>query len=129
MTSLIQQDRSQTLRRAAVRATLAPSIHNTQPWRFVLSADALEIHADRSRQLRVLDLRGRQMTISCGCALFNARASMAAAGYDPAVERRPDPMQPSLAGLTTTVYTPGAEYTWRSDSGKVNDLESELPSP
>ena len=96
MTSLIQPDRSQTLRRAAVRATLAPSIHNTQPWRFVLSADALEIHADRSRQLRVLDPRGRQMTISCGCALFNARASMAAAGYDPAVERRPDPMQPDL---------------------------------
>ena len=96
MTSPIQQDRSQTLRRAAVRATLAPSIHNTQPWRFVLSADALEIHADRSRQLQVLDLQGRQMTISCGCALFNARASMAAAGYDPAVERRPDPMQPDL---------------------------------
>ena len=78
MTSLIHQERGQTLRRAAVRATLAPSIHNTQPWRFVLSADALEIHADRSRQLRVLDPRGRQMTISCGCALFNARASMAA---------------------------------------------------
>ena len=96
MTSLIQPDRSQTLRRAAVRATLAPSIHNTQPWRFVLSADALEIHADRSRQLRVLDPRGRQMTISCGCALFNARASIAAAGYDPAVERLPDPMQPDL---------------------------------
>ena len=96
MTSLIHQERGQTLRRAAVRATLAPSIHNTQPWRFVLSADALEIHADPSRQLRVLDPRGRQMTISCGCALFNARASIAAAGYDPPVERLPDPMQPDL---------------------------------
>jgi hypothetical protein len=96
MTSLIHQDRAQTLRRAAVRATLAPSIHNTQPWRFVLSADALEIHADRSRQLRVLDPRGRQLTISCGCALFNARASIGAAGYDPPVYRLPDPMQPDL---------------------------------
>jgi hypothetical protein len=96
MTSLIHQDRAQTLRRAAVRATLAPSIHNTQPWRFVLSADALEIYTDRSRQLRVLDPRGRQMTISCGCALFNARASIGAAGYDPPVERLPDPMQPDL---------------------------------
>ena len=67
-----------------MRATLAPSVHNTQPWRFVLSPDALEIHADRSRQLRVLDPRGRQMTLSCGCALFNARASLAAAGYDAA---------------------------------------------
>jgi len=96
MTSLIHQERGQTLRRAAVRATLAPSIHNTQPWRFLLSADALEIHADPARQLRVLDHRGRQMTISCGCALFNARASIAAAGYDPPVERLPDPMQPDL---------------------------------
>ena len=96
MTSLIHQDRAQTLRRAAVRATLAPSIHNTQPWRFVLSADALEIHADRSRQLRVLDPRGRQLTISCGCALFNARASIGAAGYGPQVYRLPDPMQPDL---------------------------------
>jgi len=96
MTSLIHLDRAQTLRRAAVRATLAPSIHNTQPWRFVLSADALEIHADRSRQLLVLDPRGRQMTISCGCALFNARASIGAAGYDPPVERLPDPMRPDL---------------------------------
>ena len=42
MTSLIQQDRSQTLRRAAVRAKLTPSVHNTQPWRFVLSGNALE---------------------------------------------------------------------------------------
>jgi hypothetical protein len=96
MTSLIGQDRSQTLRRAAVRATRAPSIHNTQPWRFVLSADVLEIHADRSRQLRVLDPRGRQMTVSCGCALFNARASIAAAGYDSTVERSPNLMQPVL---------------------------------
>lgn len=96
MTSLIHQDRAQTLRRAAVRATLAPSIHNTQPWRFVLSAGVLEIHADWTRRLRVLDPRGRQMTISCGCALFNARASIAAAGYDPAVERLPDAMQPDL---------------------------------
>jgi hypothetical protein len=71
-------------------------VHNTQPWRFVLSADALEIHADRSRQLRVLDPRGRQLTLSCGCALFNARASLAAAGYDPPVERAPDPARSDL---------------------------------
>jgi hypothetical protein len=68
---------------------LLPRFTTPQPWRFVLSADALEIHADPSRQLRVLDPRGRQMTISCGCALFNARASIAAAGYDPPVERLP----------------------------------------
>ena len=42
----------EALRRAAVRATWAPSVHNTQPWRFVIGHGALEVHADFSRQLR-----------------------------------------------------------------------------
>jgi nitroreductase len=77
------------LRRAAVRATLAPSVHNTQPWRFKLGHDRLDIGADWDRQLRVLDPRGRQLLISCGCALFNARVALAAAGYRVQVQRLP----------------------------------------
>lgn len=77
------------LRRAAVRATLAPSVHNTQPWRLLLGDDRLDIGADWDRQLRVLDPRGRQMLISCGCALFNARVALAAAGYRVQVQRFP----------------------------------------
>jgi hypothetical protein len=84
------------LRKAAEQALLAPSVHNTQPWRFVLMADALEIHSDPRRRLRVLDPSGRQLIISCGCALFNARAALAARGYDPVVERFPDPDRPDL---------------------------------
>jgi hypothetical protein len=60
------QTTSALLRHAAMRATLAPSVHNTQPWRFVLAGDALEIHADPTRQLKVLDPTKRQMLISCG---------------------------------------------------------------
>jgi nitroreductase len=78
---------AETLRRAAVRATLAPSVHNTQPWQFVIGPGTLEIHADYSRQLRVLDPTGRQLIISCGCALLNARVSLAATGYTAAVRR------------------------------------------
>jgi hypothetical protein len=37
----------------------------------------------------VLDPRGRQLTVSCGCALFNARVALAAAGYEAVVERFP----------------------------------------
>ena len=84
------------MRRAAVRATLAASVHNTQPWRFVLGLTSLEVHADWSRQLRLADPRGRQLVISCGCALFNARVALAAAGFAAIVERYPDPMRPSL---------------------------------
>jgi hypothetical protein len=92
-TSLDLPQLTAALRRAAVRATLAPSVHNTQPWRFRLTANELTIIADPSRQLRVLDPTGRQMTISCGCALFNARVSLAAAGFDVDVVRFPDPVR------------------------------------
>lgn len=92
---------TQALRRAAVRATLAPSVHNTQPWRFVLGNDMLEVHADRSRQLHALDPTGRQLLISCGCALFNARVSLTANGYFPIVERTPDALRPDVLARVT----------------------------
>jgi hypothetical protein len=92
---------AQVLRRAVARAVLAPSVHNTQPWRFVIGGETLEVHADGSRQLRVLDPTGRQLTISCGCALFNARVALAASGYEASVDRFPDPRRPQfLARLT-----------------------------
>jgi nitroreductase len=96
MTTVSHPLQSIAIRRAAVRATRAPSVHNTQPWRFVLFQDSLEIHADRARQLRVLDPLGRQLALSCGCALLNARASLAASGFTASVERLPDPARPDL---------------------------------
>ncbi len=97
----------EVLRRAAVRATLAPSVHNTQPWRFVIGHGTLDIHADSSRQLQVLDPSGRQLTISCGCALLNARASLAADGYGATVRRLPDVADPEL--LATLAWTGGGD--------------------
>jgi len=84
------------LRLAAIRATLAPSVHNTQPWQLRLTADVLQLRADRSRQLSVLDPTGRQLLISCGCALFNARVQLAAAGSEPVLRRLPDQAEPDL---------------------------------
>jgi nitroreductase len=109
MTDVLSPRTTEVLRRAAVRATLAPSVHNTQPWRFVLTADRLEIYADWSRQLRVLDPTGRQLMISAGCALFNARVAMAAAGYDAVVERFPEPDQPDLLAR---ISPPAARSDW-----------------
>lgn len=82
--------------RAAARGALAPSVHNSQPWRFVISRGRLELYADPERRLHVLDPRGRQLMISCGCALFNVRVALAAAGYDARVDRFPDPDRPDL---------------------------------
>jgi hypothetical protein len=103
MTTMTRPDTA--LRRAAVRATLAPSVHNTQPWRFHLKRDALDIHADRTRQLNVLDPTGRQLIISCGCALFNARVSLAADNVRVSLARYPVEGRSDL--LATLTYLPG----------------------
>jgi hypothetical protein len=106
--SLHTRQATAALRRAAVRATLAPSVHNTQPWRLELRPNELRLFADETRRLRVLDPTGRQMTISCGCALLNARVALAAAGYESVVERLPDPGNPSLlARIEAIRFTDG----------------------
>jgi len=71
---------AQLLRRAATRAMRAPSVHNTQPWRLRIAGDSLDLSADWDRKLAVLDPVGRQLLISCGCAVLNARVAIAAAG-------------------------------------------------
>jgi len=67
--------------RSAERARLAPSVHNTQPWRFRLHDNLFDIFRDPVRQMRVIDPAGRQLMISCGCAVFNARSALAAADH------------------------------------------------
>ena len=99
----------EVLRLAVARAALAPSVHNTQPWQFRLTADCLELRADRSRRLAVLDPTCRQLVISCGCALFNARVLLASAGYHTAVRRMPDPSDPDLLARLTVVEDGPAE--------------------
>jgi hypothetical protein len=88
---------TRALRDAAEQASLAPSVHNTQPWQFAMNESALELVADRARQLKVLDPKARQLYISLGCALLNARASMAAAGIGVTVGREPDGDRPDVA--------------------------------
>src|SRR5580693_7051057 len=71
-------------------ARRAPSLHNTQPWRFTVSGDAIELRADVSRQLSV-DPDGREMLISCGAALYGLRLAVRSLGYLPEVEILPGP--------------------------------------
>jgi hypothetical protein len=97
------------LRRAAVRATLAPSVHNTQPWRLHLKQRRLDIYADRTRQLMVLDPTSRQLLISCGCAITNARVSLAGSGLGVQVRRNPHPLHDDLVASLTSTDEPADE--------------------
>ncbi len=89
--------------RVVAAATRAPSIHNTQPWRFTAGPDRLEVFLDRERALPVLDPTARQQVISCGSAVEFAVVALSAAGYDGAVDVLTDDGDPDhLATIEVT---------------------------
>jgi hypothetical protein len=73
-------------------ATRAPSIHNTQPWRFRVGERAVELWCD-PRYKTLDDPLGREMLISCGAALFGLRLAVRSLGYLPVVRLLPDSAQ------------------------------------
>jgi nitroreductase len=75
-------------------AVLAPSSHNTQPWRFRIAGDAVELRADGSRRLDVADPDGRERVLSCAAALFLLRLATRRFGWMDDVELLPDPADP-----------------------------------
>lgn len=99
---------SRALRRAALHAALAPSVYNTQPWTLELAPSRLQLNADPSRWLPSLDSQARQLALSVGCAVFNARAAMAAARLGVVVDRSSDVVPANLAA-TLTVHRYGPE--------------------
>ena len=84
------------LRFALRHATLAPSSHNSQPWRFVIGTDRVLLCADRLRALPVVDPYDRELIISCGAALFNLRVSLASLGIGYAITLFPSSSDPDL---------------------------------
>ncbi len=76
-------------------AARAPSVHNTQPRRFAVAGQAIELYADTSREL-LEDPAGRVMIISCGAALFGLRLAIRSLGYRPEVALLPEPGQRHL---------------------------------
>ncbi len=95
--------------RSAVRAGIqlacrAPSIHNTQPWRWEFDGARLTLRRDLDRQLTAVDPHGRQAVISCGAALQHARTAFASLHWRTEVERLPDHTRPDL--LATIDFSP-----------------------
>ena len=75
-------------------AVLAPSSHNSQPWRFEVVDGALNLYADRARALPVVDPDDRELVISCGAAPGLIQFALRPVGTDPITERAPDPAAP-----------------------------------
>jgi len=93
-------------------AILAPSGHNTQPWLFrvVVENNQIEVYADRSRALPLVDPDDRELLISCGAALYNLRLAANHFGItDEEVQLLPDGHNPDLlARISISEDTEGA---------------------
>jgi nitroreductase len=81
---------SESVRNAVDLARCAPSIHNSQPWVFVVSEERIDLYADRRRWLPATDADQRDLILSCGAALHHLRVGLAAADVGASVRRVPD---------------------------------------
>jgi nitroreductase len=89
-------------------ATLAPSMHNTQPWRFRYqpASQTIELYADPARMLQFGDPDGRAAHIACGAALLNLRLAAVVAGRQPVLRLIPADTQRLLLA-TVRLAGPG----------------------
>jgi nitroreductase len=91
-------------------AVRAPSVHNSQPWRFRVGASTIELWADLDRQLPATDPDGRDLLMSCGATLHHLRVALTALGWLPVVERLPGPSEPEhLATIQVIARVPTHE--------------------
>jgi hypothetical protein len=91
---------TEVLREAVLVACRAPSVHNSQPWRWVAEGGRLRLFVDRYRTVPETDHSGRDAIMSCGVVLDHLRVAMLAAGWHARTERFPNPNDPdNLASI------------------------------
>lgn len=96
-----------TIRTVLTLASRAPSVHNTQPWRWRVDTSSLHLYSDTSRQLPHTDPDGRDLMLSCGAALNHCVVALAAVGWQAKVSRLPNPAEPShLAAIELVPQLP-----------------------
>jgi len=87
------------LRFALRYALLAPSSHNSQPWRFLVGDNSITVIADRARALPVVDPYDRELVISCGAALVNLCVALAHFGIGVDIEALPAEADPDMLAV------------------------------
>jgi nitroreductase len=85
----------------------APSVHNSQPWRWRIGSRDVQLHADPQRHLVATDPDRRDLVLSCGAALHHLRVALAARGLSADIRRLPDPEDSTH--LATVTVRPGGE--------------------
>src|SRR3954449_6653083 len=88
---------SADVRWIVAQAARAPSVHNTQPWRFRWDGRRFSLTADLARVLTANDPEGRELVMSCGAALYNLRLALRKLGLGSHVEMLPRSHPQTLA--------------------------------
>lgn len=78
-------------------AVLAPSSHNTQPWKFRIDGNRIDLFMDETRWLKVCDDDQRELHISVGCCLENLLVAADHYGLRHQVKYLPDSYNPMHA--------------------------------
>jgi nitroreductase len=77
-------------------ASHAPSMYNTQPWRFEVQGRVIDVLLDPERTLPAADRSGRAARIAIGAAAFNVRVAAAMLGHESQLVADPDPGRPQV---------------------------------
>ena len=105
-------------------AVLAANAHNAQPWHFRVATDRIDLFADTSRGLGMMDPLRREMHISLGCAIENLTLAGPANGMAPTVSLLPNPADGTHIARVDLVRTKASE----SASASASALFAAIPN-
>lgn len=106
-------------------AVLAPSSHNSQPWRFKNSGYEIDVAAEEARWLDATDPDRREPFLIVGCAVENLCVAAEHVGFDAPVEYREPGGTESV--VTVTLGDDG-ESSNRRPSGLLDALTERYTS-